>query len=221
MSVETRLAAVAERATQRDIRNYEPTDAVRKLAAAQFHTTAPSFTRLAEEAGVSRSQLYRILSEPAAVHWIVSHGTNMAAASLGAVHARLFELAMTSRNITAIRLYLERFDPEFKKQKALQDGHNTQINFVTEMSDNELRRLVEQKTTQLLGTTASEPHVVSNPSVAGDEVPRVVQQGSTDDRLPDRNEWRRVAASGIPDPPVPAAPAERPDGSGGDSGGGE
>jgi hypothetical protein len=222
--VETRLVAIAQQASMADIRDYEPTETAQKLAAAFFHETAPSLNRLAESAGVSRSTLYRVLSEPAAVHWIINHGTHMAQAALGAVHARLFELAMTSQKIAPLRLYLERFDPDFKKQKALTDGHNTQINFVTEMSDDELRRMVEQKTTRLLGSAprGSDSHPSNRLDVT--EVQRPPEPNAGTPRVPDRDEepgWRRVASAGVPRPPCPSEGREEPDPADSDAGGAE
>lgn len=222
--VETRLVAIAQQASQRDIREYSPSESAQKLAEALFHETSPTLARLAERAGISRSSLYRVLAEPAAVHWIVNHGTNLAQAALGAVHARLFELAMTSDKVAPLRLYLERFDPEFKKQKALTDGHNTQINFVAEMSDAELQRMVEQQATRLLGCSSRGGDKDASNRLGPPEVRRIHQQEGTGSGVPDRDgepKWRRVAAAGIPDPPCPTEGRELADPDDRDSGGSE
>lgn len=149
------LVALAQTASPQAIREYEPTRAVRALAGAFFTRSAPDFEGLAEEAGISRSTLYRAMQDPAAIHWIVSHGSNIAGAALGAVHARLLHLALraTGKGDTAVlRLFMERFDPEFKKQRVLEHGQNIQNNsFVSEMSDAELGKWVKQQRTRILG----------------------------------------------------------------------
>jgi hypothetical protein len=151
--LEARLVAIAQTATAQQIREYQPSQNVRALAGSMFHGVAPKLIELAEGAGLSQSTVYRILKDPAAVHWIVSHGTNLASAALGAVHARLFQMAMTSRAVGPMRLYLERFDPEFKKQRVLEQGRNTQLNFIQEMTDAELGRWIKQTRTRQLGST--------------------------------------------------------------------
>lgn len=126
---------------------YTPTPAALKLADALFTSSAPSFVALAEHVGLSRTALYDLLKDDAAVAWIVSHGTGAAAAGLGWVHSRLLELALTSRSPSAIELYLRRFDPAFTARDAPANQTNIQNNlsFVTSMSDDELRAFLTQK----------------------------------------------------------------------------
>lgn len=141
--LEAQLVALANSATPSEIRSYEPTPSARKLAGALFVAQAPTLGELAAAAGLSESSIYRLLRDPAAVHWVVSHGSNLAAAGLGAVHARLLERALTDkRSVAAIKLYLERFDPEYQRNRAMDGAKNTQVNFFSGMSDTELSRFL-------------------------------------------------------------------------------
>lgn len=126
---------------------YTPTPAALKLADALFTSSAPSFVALAEHVGLSRTALYDLLRDDAAVAWIVSHGTGAAAAGLGWVHSRLLELALTSRSPSAIELYLKRFDPEFTARNTPTNQTNVQNNlsFIQGMDDKELRAFLNQR----------------------------------------------------------------------------
>jgi hypothetical protein len=126
---------------------YVPTPAAIKLADVLFTAGAPTFVELAAQAGISRTALYDLLKSDDAVVWITAHGTGVAAAGLGFVHARLLELALHSRSPAAIELFLKRFDKGYQPA-----GPTTQTNiqtnnlaFVSSMSDQELRSYLQQK----------------------------------------------------------------------------
>lgn len=132
---------------------FQPTEAHQKLAATLFETTSSTFVQLAESAGISRSTLWRILKDKAACAWIVANATNAAAFGLGAVHARLLQMALTSRSPEAIRLYLQRFDPDFSAGKDIGtlNAPNSQIAFVASMSPAELEAFLKQKRRTVIG----------------------------------------------------------------------
>jgi len=127
--------------------DYSPPDAVRRVAEVIFTEKAESFIELAEHAGVHRSTIWRFLQDPNAVKWIVEQGTAVASAGLGAVHARLLHLALTSRSPSAIEIYLRRFDPEFRKEQSGSGGTtiNSQFAQVLTMSPGELEAFVRGK----------------------------------------------------------------------------
>jgi hypothetical protein len=60
-------------------------------------------------------------------------------------------MALTSKNAAWVRLFMERFDDDFRRQKVLERGTNTQFNLLASMSDEELERWVMQKTRKALG----------------------------------------------------------------------
>lgn len=130
--------------------DYSPPDSVRRLAEVIFTNQATSFIELAEAAGVNRSTIWRQLQDKNAVKWIVEQGSAVAAAGLGAVHARLLHLALTSRSPSAIEIYLRRFDPEFKKESHASSGTNISAQFaqVLTMSPGELEAFVKHKKRQ-------------------------------------------------------------------------
>ena len=162
-----RLAALANTATPEDIQNFKPAQIHWALAGALSVEAAASFTELAEKAGVSRSRLYEILNDPAATNWIVAQGTRLAHAALGAVHARLLHLALTSRSPAAIKLYLQRFDPEFKEAIAetrdLAKTINSQLNFIQTMSPTELENFIALKRRRVLGADVRSETPTDNP----------------------------------------------------------
>jgi len=127
--------------------DYSPPDSVRRLAEVVFTTQAASFVELAELAGVNRTTIWRLLQDRNAVRWIVEQGTAVASAGLGAVHARLLHLALTSRSPSAIEIFLKRFDPEYRKDNHPGGGTtiNSQFTQITSMSPGELEAFVRHK----------------------------------------------------------------------------
>jgi hypothetical protein len=130
--------------------DYSPPDSVRRLAEVIFTNQATSFIELAEAAGVNRSTIWRQLQDKNAVKWIVEQGSAVAAAGLGAVHARLLHLALTSRSPSAIEIYLKRFDPDYRKESHGPGGTsiNAQFAQVLTMSPTELEAFVKHKKRQ-------------------------------------------------------------------------
>lgn len=86
-------------------------------------------------------------NDPEAVKWVVAHSTKAAEMGLGLVHARLLQLALTSRTPAALELYLKRFDPEFRQSQPGGGGMtiNAQVAAVANMSPQELERFIEAK----------------------------------------------------------------------------
>lgn len=124
---------------------YKPTEAVLKLSQHLFCDGAPTAIALAQQAGISRAQLYRIAEDPDASAWLVRNGAQVAGTLLGAVHARLTELALSGKNVQAIELYLRRFDPEFARGAKASSGEfnlNAEIANVLAMSPDELTKFV-------------------------------------------------------------------------------
>jgi hypothetical protein len=109
---------------------------------------------MADKAGLSRSTLYSIVSQPEAVAWIVEKAAKTAKFGLAAVYARLLERALESRSSAWMKLFLEVFDPTYQSHQ-VESGvtHNTQFNIINGMSDQELRSFVEQKSRQVLGNS--------------------------------------------------------------------
>lgn len=126
---------------------YSPSESDTKLAAVLFESNCPSFTDLANQAGISRTTLWRIVSNPDACAWLVENSTKAAGSLLGAVHARLAHLALTSPSPYALELYMRRFDPHFTKSGA--DNPDMKINaelaVVTQMTSAELEKFISLK----------------------------------------------------------------------------
>lgn len=145
-----RFAAVAKSDPTPIRSDFQPTDTHRALAATLFESKAGSFLELAEASGVSRSHLYRILADPDAVKWIVAHSAGISKAALPAVYAQLLHKALNERGTSAIRLFLERFDVDFKPKEMTIGTSNTQNNYFG-YTTAELEAIVRQKTRTLLG----------------------------------------------------------------------
>ena len=140
---------------------FQPTDTHRRLAETLFESGAESFVGLAEASGVSRTTLWRILKDPPAVKWIVSHSTRAAEAGLGLVHARLLNMALTSRSPAAIELYLKRFDPEYKRAESGVPAVAQQFNVIANMSDVELEAFLRRTRQKAgFGGTNSPPQIL-------------------------------------------------------------
>lgn len=129
--------------------DFQPTSAHRALASSLFETQASSFLELAERSGVSRSHIYRILEDPAAVKWIVANSATALELGLVAVHSRLLHKALNDKSIAAIKLYMQRFDKDFKVRGDSINGENVQINNFSSYSLDELERLAGLKTGRL------------------------------------------------------------------------
>ena len=140
-------AVIARAATVIDATAFKPDDSHLKLAAVLFEANCPTWIELAEKAGVSRTQLWRITKDPAACAWLVAHGTKAAETGLGAVHARLLQLALTSRSPAAVELYLKRFDPNYAAKVAATGDTNITAEFATilQMTPTELDSFLRHK----------------------------------------------------------------------------
>lgn len=126
--------------------SFRPTPIHEKLAEHLFTSQATSFLQLAEESGVSRTTIWRTLQDPQACQWICSKATDAVKFGLGAVHSRLLQMALTSRSPAFLKLYMERFDPEYAKQLASGGTTiNQQFNMIKEMSQAELEAFVKVK----------------------------------------------------------------------------
>jgi hypothetical protein len=138
--------------TSEELKSFKPTPTHEAIAGALNDAECPhTLTGLAEHAGVSRNTLTAVIRQPAAVLWIVSQASRLAEARLGAVHARIYNMAMTSRSATWAKLYMERFDKEYKNQKVLEKGGAQQFNFLREMSHGELSTWFGRKLQELQG----------------------------------------------------------------------
>lgn len=166
------LSAAAANPTQLPP-DYSPSEAVQRVAEVLFTSKAASFVELAEDAGVSRTTIWRFLQDPHAVAWIVQKGTAVAAAGLGAVHARLLDLALTSRSPAAIEIYLRRFDPEFRKESGTNPATtiNSQLTQVLTMSSRELEAYVRTKKRQGGFVEDHSQDPVPDPGIRGGEGP--------------------------------------------------
>jgi hypothetical protein len=164
-----------------DIQGFHPTASHEAIAGALNDGAAPcSIKELATQAGVSTKTIQRAIADPAALQWIVSQASRLVEARLGAIHCRLYLQAMTSKNASWMRLYLDRFDPEFKKQKILEKGGATQVNYLKEMSENELSSWLQRKLRELQG--------VSGPtSICASEEGSFLRQTNGPDRRPIRD----------------------------------
>lgn len=124
--------------------SFEPTQTHHAIAGALTRESIETLTELAEAAGLARSTVSRSLSDPAALRWVVSRLTHLAADSVGAAHAVLLQRALTEKNPTWMKLYLVRFDEEFKKQQVAEKGRNT-LNVFGQMSDEELVAYIKRE----------------------------------------------------------------------------
>jgi len=143
---------IVQRAASASDPGFVPTEALKRLGAVAFEGTAESFVELSKAAGVDRSHLYDLIANPAACAWLVAHGKSAAAAGLGAVHARLLELALSSRSPAAIELYLRVHDPDFKEKTQAPTNitaTNVLVQQVSSMSDSELSAFLNHKRNQL------------------------------------------------------------------------
>jgi hypothetical protein len=150
--------AVARPPTSEAMADFSPTPAHEQIAAAlNSDTHYSSMKDLAEAAGVSARTVQRAVSEPASLTWMVSQASQLAAARLGAVHGRIFAMAMTSRAPGWARLYMDRFDQDYKKQKVLEKGGAHQFNFLSEMSTDELIKWLQRTFQKLQGAAGAPP----------------------------------------------------------------
>lgn len=136
-----------------EMKKFEPDHTHEAIAGALNDPEVPHTMKgLAEHAGVDPKTLRKVLRTPAALLWIVSQASSLAEARLGAVHSRIYQMAMTSRSATWARLFLERFDTNYKAQKVLEKGGAQQNNFLGEMETDELIKWFGRKLQQLQGS---------------------------------------------------------------------
>lgn len=149
--------------TARDMDEFEPSPAQEAIAAVLASEECPATPQaLAECAGCDVRTVQRALSMPAFLSWAASLQSRLVESRVGAVHARLLHKALTEKGAagtSAIRLYLERFDPEFKKQKVAERGgiQANSFSFVSEMDHDELHAFIARATRQQLGQAPSRP----------------------------------------------------------------
>jgi len=146
------LTAIASLADPNAVKQYKPTKTDLALAGALFTTFSPTWIALASNAGVSPETLDNMRENPVRAAWVVTHGSSAAALGLGAVHVRLLDKALSSQNVAWARLYMERFDDAFHAKIApAGDTRNTQINFISSMSDQELQSFIRQTFKRVTG----------------------------------------------------------------------
>jgi len=164
--------------TDKDLRNFEPTATHEAIAGALNEPGSKTLIELSQKAGVSPRTVQRAISDPAALSWMVSQASCLAEARLGAIHARLLHMALKAKSPGWLKLYLERFDPEFKKQKILERGGAHQNNFIGDMDSVELVKLLQRKWRGLQGPSGTPPVISAPlPGLPGPD-------GESDDFLP-------------------------------------
>jgi hypothetical protein len=87
--------------------------------------------------------------------WMVAQASRLAEARLGAVHTRIFQQAMTARAPGWAKLFLERFDSDYKNQKILEKGGAQQFNFLQEMQTDELTKWLQRSLRKLQGAAGA------------------------------------------------------------------
>lgn len=142
-----RFLAVAAKADSME--GFRPTPVHEKLAEHLFTSQASSFADLVEASGVHRTSIWRTLQDPKACAWICARATEAVKFGLGAVHSRLLQMALTSRSPAFMKLYLERFDPDYSSRVA-EGGTtiNAQYAMIQAMSPKELEAFVSLKRRQ-------------------------------------------------------------------------
>jgi len=133
------------------VQAFEPTPTHEAIAGALNDTAPTSLAELASAAGVSTRTVQRVISDPAALQWIIAQASQLAEARLGAVHLRIFQQAMTSRSPGWAKLFMERFDADYKKQKVAERGGAHQFNFLGDMETSELSGWISRKLQALQG----------------------------------------------------------------------
>lgn len=149
----TRLSAIASTSDPSAPTSYKPTIADAALAGALISKRSDTFTQLASDAGVPLSTLYRIMEDPARCAWIVNRAAQCTKIGLAAVYARILDMALNSKSVSWAKLFLEKFDDDYKLRAAASAGAQTfnQLNFIGGMSDEELRSFISQKARQAMG----------------------------------------------------------------------
>lgn len=154
------LPSIAATADPEKLQEFQPTNTHRAIAGALlFGPANATITKLAEKAGLSRQTVSTCLQDPEAVAWIVAQHTTHKDTCLAVVHARLLHLALTSRSPAALKLYLQRFDPEFQKfehNKQVKREVYQQFAQVLNMSQDELERWLSLKERQVIGAPATD-----------------------------------------------------------------
>jgi len=138
-----RLASIA--ATEVVSPEYKPNLQDRALAGALITGGAHTFVELAHKAGISLATLYRIMEDPKRCSAIVAHAGQCSKAGLAAVYSRILQEALVNPKVAWARLFLERFDDEFKSKSGISAGTvNIQQNIYKDMSNEELKAFVQQ-----------------------------------------------------------------------------
>ena len=133
---------------------YKPTKAAQALVGALIqnngaHTTLKD---LAAKAGIDESTVHRLAGDAHAVNWVLNQSAAVANIGLAAVYARLLNRALYSKSPAWAKLFMERFDVEYRRGQSDTTGaRNTQINVYSGMSDTELQALVQSKMRQAFG----------------------------------------------------------------------
>lgn len=140
-----RVVALAQSDPTPIAADFEPTESHRALAAALTAEGVNTIAELAEKAGVARSTVYRTFEDKEAIKWIVSHSAGLMKSALPAVHAHLLHKALNDKGTSAMKLFLQRFDEEFKPQTQSISGENIQVNQYGSYSLDELERLAALK----------------------------------------------------------------------------
>lgn len=123
----------------------------RALAGILFSSPAESLAELAAHAGVGEKTLQTIARTPHAVAWIVGECAKTAKLGLAAVYAKMLRESLASRRPDWCKLFLERFDPDYKPAGRDSGGTNIQVNNFGSYTTEELRAFVASKARKVLG----------------------------------------------------------------------
>lgn len=140
-----RVVAIAQSDPTPIAADFQPTESHRALASALTAEGIGTIAELAEKAGVARSTVYRVFEDRDAIKWIVSHSAGLMSSALPAVHSHLLHKALNDKGVAALKLFLLRFDPDFKPQTQSISGENIQVNQFGSYSLDELERLASLK----------------------------------------------------------------------------
>lgn len=148
-----KVAAMAATASPAAVAEFEPSPTHRTIAGALALSPTDTVVELAAQTGLDRGTISAALSDPTACAWIAAHCTTYAKSCLGFVHAHLLDLALKSRSSSAIRLYLERFDPDYRPAGAHQQAQpiNAELAQIIQMTPGELDRWISQRQRRMFG----------------------------------------------------------------------
>jgi len=148
---EQAVLAPAALAEQTDVSNYKPNTQDLALAGALFTSGARTLEDLAAASNIAPSTLLRIRQDPVRSAWITQRAVLAQRSRSAEVFAHLHRMATSSENPAWSKLWLERFDEDYKKQAAAAVTHATQNNFICNMSDRELAAFLAQTRQRVLG----------------------------------------------------------------------